>query len=226
MAPGFFGKLRSHGDFVSRRLPPAMVQPFDASLQAGLVRSRADLGDAWLPAYLNSPLWRFVLAPGVCGPQAWAGVMMPSVDRVGRCFPLTLAVGMAAAPSLHDCLAVYAAWFSRLEELALSTLDDGFAVDVFDAALQALDGAPLASTGAAIAATALPAGVIFIASAHGVLPPGAHAGLDGASAWWTDGSALVTPCLAVCPGLPPASGFAALLDGCWREHGWPALQGA
>jgi type VI secretion system protein ImpM len=27
----------------------------------------------------------------VCGPQAWAGVMMPSHDRLGRIFPLLLA---------------------------------------------------------------------------------------------------------------------------------------
>jgi type VI secretion system protein ImpM len=214
MGPGFFGKLRSHGDFVSRRLPPAMQQPFDAWLQACLVRSRADLGAGWLPAYLSSPLWRFVLAPGVCGPRAWAGVMMPSADRVGRCFPLVLAVVLDGALSLTYC--VHADWFIALEELALSTLDDGFAIDRFDAALGELAGAPVAA----------PAGT------HPCIAPVAGArddpalgdtNLAGCSAWWTDGSARVAPSLAVCPGLPPAAGFAALMDGQWGLRGWQTV---
>lgn len=221
-ATGLFGKLRHHGDFVSRRLPPAMLQPFDAWLQAGLVRSRAELGAAWLPTYLNSPLWRFALAPGVCGPQAWAGLMMPSVDRVGRWFPLTLAIGLAGAPSLRACLTVHADWFAQLEVLALASLDDGFALDVLDAALLGLEGAPAAAT---VAAPPLPARSFVTALGCGSLPWLAHAGLDGHSAWWTHGAELVTPCLAVCPGLPSASGFAALLDGRWREHGWQVRQG-
>jgi type VI secretion system protein ImpM len=194
VGPGFFGKLRSHGDFVTRRLPPAFVQPFDAWLQAGLVHSRADLGARWLPLYLNSPLWRFVLAPGVCGPQAWAGVMMPSVDRVGRCFPLTLAAGIDGAPSLPDCRRLHAGWFGHLEALALSALDAGFDVDRFDAALQALGGAPPA-----------------------------HPGIDARSAWWTDGAQPVAPDSGVGPALPPAASFAALLDGRWQAHGWEGV---
>lgn len=186
MTVGFFGKVRSRGDFVARRLPPAMQQPFDAWIQAGLVQSRADLGPDWLQAWLTGPLWRFVLAPGVCGPQAWTGVMMPSTDRVGRCFPLILAAGLDRAPSLDDCLARHAGWFSRLEDLALSTIAPVLVLDDFAAALQAIDGAP---------------------------PAVASAGLDGCSAWWTEGAAHVAPCPAVCPGLPPATGFAALMHG-------------
>ena len=30
------------------------------------------------------PIWRFVLLPGLIGSNGWAGVLMPSVDRVGR----------------------------------------------------------------------------------------------------------------------------------------------
>jgi type VI secretion system protein ImpM len=221
--PGFFGKLRSHGDFVSRRLPPAMREPFDGWLQAGLLRSRAELGAAWTPTWGTSPLWRFMLAPGLCGPQAWCGVMMPSADRVGRCFPLVLAAGMDGVPPLADCLALHAAWFARLEDLALSSLDDGFSMAAFDAALQALEGAPVPARGVATAATAAmaaPAGPRVAALLEGVAPPFANAGMDGDSAWWTDGSAQVAPSLAVCPGLPPAAGFAALLDGRWQAHGW------
>lgn len=220
MEAGFFGKLRSHGDFVSRRLPLAMQQPFDAWLQAGIVQSRVDLGDAWLPTYLNSPLWRFVLAPGVCGPQAWAGVMMPSVDRVGRCFPLILASGMDAAPALPDCLVRHAPWFVQLEELALTTLDDDFVLERFAATLRDFNAALGDGPRPASASTG-PAGECVVTALDGVAPPGlAEAGLDAGSAWWTDGSRQVAPCLAVCAGLPPAPGFAAVLDGAWTARGW------
>ena len=52
--------------------------------------SRAALGDRWLDLYLTSPAWRFACAAGVCGPAPVVGLMAPSVDRVGRYFPLAL----------------------------------------------------------------------------------------------------------------------------------------
>ena len=88
---GWYGKVPSLGDFVTRRLPGSFVAAWDDWLQASIAASRATLGPRWQPLYLNCPIWRFALFPGACGPGAWAGVMMPSVDRVGRCFPLTIA---------------------------------------------------------------------------------------------------------------------------------------
>jgi type VI secretion system protein ImpM len=213
VGPGFFGKLRSHGDFVTRRLPPAFVQPFDAWLQAGLVHSRADLGDRWLPLYLNSPLWRFVLAPGVCGPQAWAGVMMPSVDRVGRCFPLTLAAGMDAVPSLRDCLTRHAAWFAQLEHMALSSLDDGCAAEDFDAALQALETMGAAQA-AATCRWAVPSPCM--APSEDVALPCIGTGNECASMWWTRGADQAAPCMVVRTGLPSSAEFLSLLEGRWQ----------
>ncbi len=57
--PGFYGKLCAMGDFVSRRLPPSFVGPWDAWLQAMLTESRRHLGKDWLPAYMTAPIWRF-----------------------------------------------------------------------------------------------------------------------------------------------------------------------
>jgi type VI secretion system protein ImpM len=219
--PGFFGKLRTHGDFVARRLPPPLRLGLDAWLQQALLRSRQDLGGAWLPAWLNGPLWRFVLAPGVAGPRACAGVMMPSLDRVDRCFPLVIALELDGLPALADCLGAHGAWFARLEDLALSTLDDGFSVEAFDAALAALGGSPRAA-GARGNGAAAGAGRVgrYAALDGAALPALAHALLDGCSAWWTDGAPAVAPCLAVCDGLPAPSMFAAMLDGGWNARGW------
>lgn len=57
--------------------------------------------------YLTSPVWRFAIAPGVLGPEGLGGVMMPSVDRVGRYFPLI--IGAVGAPPLLDWFPMHAA---------------------------------------------------------------------------------------------------------------------
>ncbi|MGH7152936.1 MAG: type VI secretion system-associated protein TagF, partial [Acetobacteraceae bacterium] len=54
----------------------------------------------WLPAWLEAPVWRFSLAPAICGARSAIGLMLPSVDRAGRYFPLTLAaISDTGAPS-------------------------------------------------------------------------------------------------------------------------------
>ena len=81
---GFYGKLPGKGDFLTRNLPRQFVDVWDDWLQSGMNAAKQVLGDEWLQVYLTSPLWRFVLPPGICGESAWAGVMMPSMDRVGQ----------------------------------------------------------------------------------------------------------------------------------------------
>jgi type VI secretion system protein ImpM len=226
--PGFFGKLPSHGDFVGRRLPPPVRDCFDRWLQGALVQSRIDLGDAWLPTWLSSPLWRFVAGPGVCGEQAWAGVMLPSHDRVGRCFPLLLAAGIDGAPALADCLTLHDGWFGRIEELALAALQEEFSVDDLDAALAATGSVPPSQLPTCTPARPPPAPARTRVSLAAGGTSAAHAGgsLDGRSAWWSDGSPLVAPSLAICSGLPSPETFAALLDGGWQERGWASPHGA
>jgi len=101
---GLFGKLPARGDFVRGGLPGSFVTPWDAWLQAALAASQARLGGDWLPAWLEAPVWRFGLSAGLCGPEPVLGTMLPSVDRVGRYFPLTLAVVFApdSAPGEWD----------------------------------------------------------------------------------------------------------------------------
>src|SRR5919108_3251464 len=87
---GIYGKLPSHGDFLRRRVPPEFLTPWDEWLQAGIAASRTALAQQWVDVYLTSPVWRFALSARACGRAAIAGLMAPSVDRVGRFFPLTL----------------------------------------------------------------------------------------------------------------------------------------
>jgi type VI secretion system protein ImpM len=84
---GFFGKLPARGDFVSAGLPRDFVSRWDNWISGTLEDVLILAGDGWL----NAPPWRFRLAPGVCGVDAITGVLLPSIDKVGRQFPLTLA---------------------------------------------------------------------------------------------------------------------------------------
>jgi type VI secretion system protein ImpM len=129
--PGFFGKVPGVGDFVRRGLPGSFVEPWDAWVRALLQSGTAALGDDWLETYLTSPIWRFALTPGACGPAAVAGVMVPSLDAVGRCFPLVLAETVADARVSAQVLDEADSWYARLEEAALSALGETFDIEQF-----------------------------------------------------------------------------------------------
>jgi type VI secretion system protein ImpM len=118
-AAGLYGKLPARGDFVRIGLPGSFVAPWDAWLQDVVAGSRELLGADWLPAWLEAPVWRFALAGGLCGPDPVLGVLLPSVDRVGRYFPLTLAafVGAEGAGGPEAWLdAAESAGFAALEQ--------------------------------------------------------------------------------------------------------------
>ena len=211
-----------------------MIDPWDQWLQESLAASRTQLGADWLDRYLTSPLWRFVLSPGVAGQGVWAGVLMPSNDRVGRYFPLTLACPLPAGTNPIAVLSA-ADWFERAETLTLSVLDDPFSLDAFDAQVLAL-GAPVATAPAAAPPPPADLGrpnAWHLSAPGGSDLPGPCAtllaqALDQVflaySLWWTaDGSPQVAPSLLACQGLPPSDGFSALLSGDWQGGGWRLL---
>ena len=123
-APGFYGKLPVLGDFVSRRLPRDFIEPWDNWLQHSIAVSKQELGDKWLEVYLTSPVWRFALTPGLCGENGWMGVVMPSVDRVGRYFPLTIAVPIQQQTNTPSLFSLSDDWYAELEGVALAALED------------------------------------------------------------------------------------------------------
>ena len=91
---GFYGKVPARGDFVRSGLPRDFVETWDDWLSEVMSASKEIGGDAWLPAFLEAPVWRFALPSGVCGAFAIIGLMLPSVDKAGRYFPLTFAAAV------------------------------------------------------------------------------------------------------------------------------------
>lgn len=104
VSPGLFGKLPASGDFVTLDVDPGVREPLDGWLSEGM----ADLAGRpeGLSHYLVAPVWRFWCAPGVLGPAPVCGLVMPSVDRVGRYFPLCVVKRGAGpdSPSASDTL--------------------------------------------------------------------------------------------------------------------------
>jgi type VI secretion system protein ImpM len=131
-APGWHGKLPSLGDFASRRLPPEFVEAWDGWLAAGLAALREAAPARWLEGYLASPIWRYLLLPGVMpgalGQQGWAGVLMPSVDRAGRYFPFTVAWPLAHLPLDAEGYTALHRWLRQLDDLAADALQDDWTV--------------------------------------------------------------------------------------------------
>lgn len=113
---GFYGKLPARGDFVRAGLPRSFTDPWDDWLRLSVAGSREAMGEDWLPIYLESPIWRFSLAAGVCGALPAVGLMLPSVDKAGRYFPLTFAALCATTTGTE-------AWLDRCEDAGLAALE-------------------------------------------------------------------------------------------------------
>jgi len=145
--PGWHGKLPTLGDFATRRLDPGFVSAWDDWISTGLAGLQQ--GPAWPDAYLDSPSWRFLLMPaalpGLPADQAWAGVLMPSVDRVGRYYPLTIAQRLPALPATAAEVEAVWTWLVRLDETAADALHDDWAIDQLEAELQRQPLPPLGS---------------------------------------------------------------------------------
>jgi type VI secretion system protein ImpM len=102
-------------------LPRDFTDPWHDWQSMVVAGSRTMMGDAWLDAFLEAPVWRFVLPPGMCGPRAVVGLIMPSVDKVGRYFPLTFAaLSNAGTPNAEE----WSGWLDTAEDLGRLALDE------------------------------------------------------------------------------------------------------
>jgi type VI secretion system ImpM family protein len=191
-AAGWYGKLPGLGDFATRRLPPRFVERWDRWLQSGLRdmphARRASDGEF-------APVRRFWLSAGVAGTVAWAGLLMPSTDRAGRRFPLTVAQPM---PTLAQSLAARA-WLSSVVAAMRFTQGNAHTLDDFEECLSALP--PPLPKPAPRADELLAAEVLQTLAAEGAC-----------SVWWCHG-ATTAPDFLVFDGLPAPSALASLLEG-------------
>lgn len=225
---GFFGKLPGYGDFVERNLPRSFVEHWDTWLQQGIAISKQALGEQWLDQYLTMPIWRFALSSGCTDGNAWLGILLPSVDRVGRYFPLTLAQPLSPTTLLNNALLDNAAWFERLETIGLACLQETPTVEAVTGVLDELPAprhsrwhAPVGNAPAVgVCVTLQPcattdnAGDMSQRASQPLLETllrERHASFS----LWSAGQTLLSS-----EHLPDPRGFAAFLSGEWNIHGW------
>ncbi len=146
-ASAAFGKMPSLGDFFRIRAETSFVEVWDAWLQEIMTAGRGLYRDAWDDCYMQAPLWRFALPAGMAGPKAVLGVLMPSVDRVGRKFPLTLMTGDDSGATPFRSYFAQAATLDALESLALDALGDEMTRDLLDERLAGIAVRPMPVAG-------------------------------------------------------------------------------
>ncbi len=240
---GYYGKLPCKGDFLQHCVPHEFVDNWDAWLQECLHVSHQRLEERWRDAYLTSAIWRFALAESVCGSGAYAGVMVPSVDRVGRYFPLTVVTQLHSEDCLLD-IACDAArpWFDSVESLVLQALEAAdLELGAFDEQLAALAG-QIRRDGTAESSYlrgVMQQGMFALQPVSWHVPLASVSSLQRAAnvfasrelerslrplaLWWTEGSHAVAPAWLCTRGLPAPGSYAAMLTADWRGSGWVSL---
>jgi type VI secretion system protein ImpM len=230
---GLFGKIPSRGDFIQKNLPVGFLKPWDTWLQAALNQSRADLGDRWLETFLSAPVWCFFLAPDVCGAKAAAGIMLPSVDSVGRYFPLTLVAATTSQPLFPPTSATKNGWYAAAADIALDYLHPKANLDELEQRLILLgapeeDPVPTAHNPLNSEVTAEDDSVAievlrlhpsemsaatFVDEVYSVtLDHIRRMAYRRYTFWWTEGGEFVPPSAVLYSGLPPATAFASFLN--------------
>lgn len=233
---GIYGKLPAHGDFISRNLPSAFLNYWDEWLQGFIASSQEQLTDDWLEIYLTGPIWRFVLSRGCVDGNAWVGVMMPSVDSVGRYFPFCVVNKLQDDCNLVDVISSQANWFAEIEEVALDALQSELDADNImdklkdfpfephpyyyqkDQSLLGVDGG-----------ATQPGNLALVMDFEEQLPSSTNAVLldwlmsrqfPSYSLWHSRGSDRMQPSFLVSQGLPNLGGAAGMLQGDWKKWNW------
>lgn len=136
----WYGKLPAAGDFVQRRMPPALNTRWSHWFQQGLIDRQHHLPAGDVPLS-SGPVWNFVL-PATLGVQkVQLGCLLLSRDRVGRTWPLLAQHSLTVCEWHPEQLDVAGQWFNALGATLLAAVNNATPADQLEQALQAL--APL-----------------------------------------------------------------------------------
>lgn len=225
MALGIFGKYPGKRDFVAFGLPPTVLGPIENWLQSALAASQNKMGGSWQDYYLVMPMWRFRIGRDITGTDC-LGVMMPSVDGVGRYFPLVI-IAMAENNATFPVFETtdQKEWFSSIEQRLFSTLDENESPEA-SALCAGLDNPPLApehettdvfetlNKGFSVQLQpSLEAGELDKAAYERILAAEAAITSRSRSSWWTHGGAHVPPQFLSSTGLPDPYHFVRMMGG-------------
>ncbi|SON55885.1 type VI secretion-associated protein, family [Hartmannibacter diazotrophicus] len=221
MAIGLFGKLPVKRDFIAINIPQPILEPWEKWLQQAVAASRHQLGNAWQDLYLTMPIWRFRLGRKVLGSAA-CGAIMPSVDGVGRFFPLSLlALGEGEQEFALPMADRADDWFEAAEAAMLTALDQE-APAGGEAILSGIPSLPplapawpqLADLDQQSVRGALLAEGEDVEEVLMRLTRADHLEASAArSYWWSSGGDRFGAMAFCCSGLPDPYGFVSMMNG-------------
>jgi type VI secretion system protein ImpM len=225
MSAGLFGKLPAKRDFIGMNASRRFLEAWERWLQASVAMSKQMLGDAWIETYNRAPIWRYWLGADFCG-EATIGAFMPSVDGVGRAFPLAIFVGEGDASLPPPELEPNDAWFAAAEAVLLHALEPGATLELIAEKVGALPAPAFQSPmtkdggfeqlaeGGVLARDLGDVSSAFLAARRF----GRRRAFASQTCWWTIGGEGFPSLGLLEVGLPPATRFADMLTGAFADR--------
>jgi type VI secretion system protein ImpM len=221
MRCSLFGKLGAKRDFIAVATPRRFLETWEPWVQACMSASRHQLGEEWQNAFLTAPVWRFWLGADISGATV-LGAIMPSVDGVGRYYPLTLLAVADPANSIPPPdLNAQDQWFAAAEDFLLATLDQARSFEEISAALDTFH-APLAEATIGSSAEIVAIGDTMVGAVTAgrtfqesllALRQSNHNSSAAASFWWTEGGGNFPPMALCSRGMPDPFRYSSMLTG-------------
>lgn len=213
---GFFGKVPAHGDFIERGLPQDFINTMDEWLRGAISCSQGALGADWLSTYLTCPIWRFGFGEGSLQDKQWLGILCPSVDSVGRYFPLVIATELNKG-NIFAAFQRAKPWFEAAEALAISVLENGLQADDIEQQVNLIPTieqtdnkpSPIEQYGWLVHGDS--------GEAFGQLLGATHT-QSAISLWETRGGEAHQASTFVAKSMPPAHYYTLFLTGRWQLH--------
>jgi type VI secretion system protein ImpM len=225
MPTGLYGKLPAKRDFVAANVSRSLLEVWEPWLQSSVATSRQMLGEGWGEAYNRAPIWRFWLGAGFCG-EAVLGAFMPSIDGVGRHFPLTVFATEGEAALLPPEMDPNDAWCEAAEAILLGALSHDADYEGVVAAISTMAEPTMMPRIPDVAGiTLLRDYVVLVRDFGDELSVAFRAArrLDhrqafaGQSFWWTIGGEGFSSAALAATGLPAPTRFASMLTGSFEE---------
>jgi len=220
---GLYGKLPAHGDFVMRGLSNKFVKAWDNWLQCYISGSNEQIGENWVNYYLTSPIWRFVLSNGCVDSSTWAGILLPSVDNIGRYFPLSIVTSIPSNISSLDFLFSANEWFDKIEEISLQALYDNTDIEELNSNIEntkIIHNNIYEKQSDNIKSEPLVISMEFeeqrpCSMSDYLLESMFLKSKSSYSVWTTKGSDKVSPSVFISQGLPDIKGISGMINGVW-----------
>lgn len=238
----YYGKIPSHGDFISHFAPRTFTEVWDEWLQKSLVHWRSELGERWVADYLTMLPYRFILSSGIAGEVVWCGIMFASRDYAGRLFPFTVCVPLSATKTnpfqLFDTCQQ---WLGELESIATrcviadfkkEDLQGGFQQALDELTLKWSDSIVQDVSHTCLKTSEASVQDLFAWHSKNVLNASSTVSLSDLSypmldtvlsefchsysLWWTRDN----NDFSLCQGLPAKEMTLAFIDKQWRQRGW------